>query len=151
MIGMIIVISICLLYLWMIHPQNLDDEKWEGFRHHYYAHRGLHDTQRNIPENSMAAFSKAVENGYDIELDVQLTKDGVPVIFHDGKTGRLLRDEKDVVVNKVLTELTLDELQRCHLLTSKEKVPLFEDVVRQICCCENIMVYIVWSRFILLV
>ena len=115
MIGMIIIISICLLYLWMIHPQNLNDEKWEGFRHHYYAHRGLHDVQRNIPENSMAAFSKAVENGYGIELDVQLTKDGVPVIFHDGKTGRLLRDEKDVVVNKVLTELTLDELQRCHL------------------------------------
>ncbi len=35
-----------------------------------------------------------------------------------------------MVVNKVLTELTLDELQRCHLLTSKEKVPLFEDVLK---------------------
>ena len=130
MIGMIIVISICLLYLWMIHPQNLNDEKWEGFRHHYYAHRGLHDTQRNIPENSMAAFLKAVENGYGIELDVQLTKDGVPVIFHDGKTGRLLRDENGAVVNTVITELPLEELQRYHLLTSKEKVPLFEDVLK---------------------
>ena len=130
MIGMIIVISICLLYLWMIHPQNLNDKKWEGFRHHYYAHRGLHDTQRNIPENSMAAFLQAVENGYGIELDVQLTKDGVPVIFHDGKTGRLLRDENGAVVNTVLTELPLEELQRYHLLTSKEKVPLFEDVLK---------------------
>lgn len=130
MIGMIIVISICLLYLWMIHPQNLNDDKWEGFRHHYYAHRGLHDIQRNIPENSMAAFLKAVENGYGIELDVQLTKDGVPVIFHDGKTGRLLRDENGAVINTVLTELPLEELQRYHLLTSKEKVPLFEDVLK---------------------
>ena len=56
MIVIIILVSICLLYLWMIHPQNLKDEKWEGFRHYYYAHRGLHDSQSNIPENSMAAF-----------------------------------------------------------------------------------------------
>lgn len=112
MIVIIILVSICLLYLWMIHPQNLKNERWEGFRHYYYAHRGLHDSQSNIPENSMAAFLKAVENGYGIELDVQLTKDGIPVIFHDGKTGRLLRDEKGAVVNKVLTELTLEELER---------------------------------------
>ena len=130
MIVIIILVSICLLYLWMIHPQNLKDEKWEGFRHYYYAHRGLHDSQSNIPENSMAAFLKAVENGYGIELDVQLTKDGIPVIFHDGKTGRLLRDEKGAVVNKVLTELTLEELERYHLLASEEKVPLFEDVLK---------------------
>ena len=55
MIVIIILVSICLLYLWMIHPQNLKDEKWEGFRHYYYAHRGLHDSQSNIPENSMGA------------------------------------------------------------------------------------------------
>mgnify|MGYP000892336161 FL=1 len=130
MIVIIILASICLLYLWMIHPQNLKDEKWEGFRHYYYAHRGLRGSQSNIPENSMAAFLKAVENGYGIELDVQLTKDGIPVIFHDGKTGRLLRDEKGAVVNKVLTELTLEELERYHLLASEEKVPLFEDVLK---------------------
>lgn len=130
MIVIIILVSICLLYLWMIHPQNLKNERWEGFRHYYYAHRGLHDSQSNIPENSMAAFLKAVENGYGIELDVQLTKDGIPVIFHDGKTGRLLRDEKGAVVNKVLTELTLEELERYHLLASEEKVPLFEDVLK---------------------
>ena len=127
MIVIVILIGICLLYLWMIHPQNLKAEKWKGFRHRYYAHRGLHDAQSDIPENSKAAFLKAVENGYGIELDVQLTKDGKPVIFHDVKTGRLLRDEKGAVVNKVLTELTLEELQRYHLLTSKEQVPLFED------------------------
>ena len=112
MLVIVILISICILYLWMIHPQNLKAEKWNGFRHRYYAHRGLHDAQSNIPENSMAAFLKAVENGYGIELDVQLTKDGIPVIFHDVKTGRLLRDEKGTVVNKILTELTLEELQR---------------------------------------
>ena len=58
MLVIVILISICILYLWMIHPQNLEAEKWNGFRHHYYAHRGLHDAQSNIPENSIAAFLK---------------------------------------------------------------------------------------------
>ena len=48
----------------------------------YYAHRGLHDNSSNAPENSMAAFRKAVNAGYGIELDVQLTKDRIPVVFH---------------------------------------------------------------------
>ena len=31
----------------------------------------------------MTAFKLAIENQYGIELDVQLSKDGIPVIFHD--------------------------------------------------------------------
>lgn len=38
-------------------------------------HRGLHDLEAGVPENSMAAFAAAVEKGYGIELDVQLTRD----------------------------------------------------------------------------
>lgn len=46
-----------------------------------FAHRGY---SGKYPENTMLAFRKAVEAGADgIELDVQLTKDGVPVIIHD--------------------------------------------------------------------
>ena len=37
----------------------------------------------DAPENSMKAFERAVENNFGIELDVQLSKDNVPVIFHD--------------------------------------------------------------------
>ena len=48
----------------------------------YYAHRGLHNGA-DIPENTLPAFKKAVEAGYGIELDVQLSKDGIPVVFHD--------------------------------------------------------------------
>ena len=44
-----------------------------------YAHRGLHDNESQAPENSMAAFQKAVDAGFGIELDVQLTKDRIPV------------------------------------------------------------------------
>ena len=41
----------------------------------YYAHRGLYDNISDAPENSLAAFQKAVDAGYGIELDVQMTAD----------------------------------------------------------------------------
>ena len=46
------------------------------------AHRGLHDNEHGIPENSMAAFQRAVDKGYGIELDVHLTADNQLVVFH---------------------------------------------------------------------
>lgn len=50
------------------------------------AHRGFSGI---YPENTMLAFEKAIEAGCDgIELDVQLTKDGIPVIMHDEKVNR---------------------------------------------------------------
>ena len=48
------------------------------------AHRGGVVSAR-IPEGSLAAIREAARHGYDmVELDVRATKDGVPVIFHDG-------------------------------------------------------------------
>jgi glycerophosphoryl diester phosphodiesterase len=54
------------------------------------AHRGLHDRERGIIENSRSAFEAAIAAGFAIECDVQLTRDGVPVIFHDDDMQRLL-------------------------------------------------------------
>ena len=53
----------------------------------YYAHRGFHG-EEGIPENSMAAFKKAKELGYGMELDVQLTKDNEIVVIHDERVDR---------------------------------------------------------------
>ena len=50
------------------------------------AHRG---SSFNVPENTLEAFNTAIEEGSDgIELDVRLSKDGVPMVFHDGTTKR---------------------------------------------------------------
>ena len=49
-----------------------------------YAHRGLFDTEKGILENTLAAFENAVKHGYGMELDVQLSRDGVVVVCHDG-------------------------------------------------------------------
>lgn len=51
------------------------------------AHRGLHGSDR--PENSRAAVSAAVAAGYGIEIDLQLSRDGVPLVFHDADLFRL--------------------------------------------------------------
>ncbi|HTO27775.1 MAG TPA: glycerophosphodiester phosphodiesterase family protein [Devosia sp.] len=54
------------------------------------AHRGLHDRGNGVIENSASAFEAAISGGFAIECDVQLTSDGVPVIFHDDNMRRLL-------------------------------------------------------------
>lgn len=53
------------------------------------AHRGLHDGNMAVPENSWAAFDAAITKGFAIELDVQLSRDGVAVVFHDETLERL--------------------------------------------------------------
>lgn len=53
------------------------------------AHRGLHDHARGIIENSASAFEAACKAGYAIECDVQLSRDGIPMIFHDDDLDRL--------------------------------------------------------------
>jgi len=53
------------------------------------AHRGLHDLAANAPENSPEAFRQAVAQGYGIELDIQVSADDVPMVFHDPVLDRL--------------------------------------------------------------
>ncbi|TMV15613.1 glycerophosphodiester phosphodiesterase family protein [Arenibacterium halophilum] len=53
------------------------------------AHRALHDVTRGRPENSLSAIGAAVAAGYGIEIDLQLTKDGQAVVFHDYELERL--------------------------------------------------------------
>ncbi|AVO38866.1 glycerophosphodiester phosphodiesterase family protein [Pukyongiella litopenaei] len=53
------------------------------------AHRALHDTAQGRPENSRAAIRAAIEAGYAIEIDLQPSADGVPLVFHDYDLSRL--------------------------------------------------------------
>jgi len=53
------------------------------------AHRGLHDRSKGIPENSPAAFQAAIDAGYGIECDLQLSADGKAMVFHDDRLDRL--------------------------------------------------------------
>jgi len=53
------------------------------------AHRALHDRAAGRIENSRSAIAAAIEAGYGIEIDLQLSRDGVPMVFHDYDLGRL--------------------------------------------------------------
>lgn len=68
------------------------------------AHRGLHDRGRGIIENTASAFAAAIEKGYAIECDVQLSRDGIPMIFHDDDLDRLTGVEGPVG-NRTMAEL----------------------------------------------
>lgn len=52
-------------------------------------HRGLHDVSDRRPENSIESIIAAIDHGYGIEIDLQVSKDGVPMVFHDYHLGRL--------------------------------------------------------------
>ena len=86
-----------------------------------YAHRGLHG--EGVPENSMAAFRKALENGYGIELDVHLLKDGTLAVIHDSDLKRVTGREGHV------EDLTREDLKRCFLLGTEETIPEFWQVL----------------------
>lgn len=88
------------------------------------AHRGLH-TER-VPENTLGAFEAAVERGYPVELDVRLTADGVPVVFHDATLGRLTG--RDVAVSRT----TVSSLEDVTLLDSDARIPRFSEALSTI-------------------
>ena len=62
------------------------------------AHRGLHDVADGRAENSPAAFNAAIVAGYGIEIDVQLSSDGVAMVFHDYHLDRLTAETSAVAL-----------------------------------------------------
>ena len=60
------------------------------------AHRGYHSEEDSIPENSIPAFIKAIENNYIIELDLHILKDGNVVVFHDDNLDRMTGLNKNI-------------------------------------------------------
>lgn len=60
------------------------------------AHRGLHDMNHQVWENTLSAFSRAIEAGFAIECDLHYAADAVPVVFHDDDMERLLKIKGDV-------------------------------------------------------
>lgn len=85
------------------------------------AHRGYHT--KNIPENSLAAFSKAIEKGYAIELDVKMLADGTLVVFHDESLARMTGNDGYVKY------LNKEDLKALTLKGSKEHIPTFQEVL----------------------
>lgn len=91
-----------------------------------FAHRGLHSRDKTVPENSLEAFRLAARLGYGVELDVQLSRDGQVVVFHDDTLTRVCG------VDKRVDELDYAELSRLKLCGQETGVPLLSQVLEVI-------------------
>lgn len=109
------------VYLFLTAPDRLDSNKTAWLTETFIAHRGVHSD--TIPENSMAAFQAAIELGWTIETDAQITKDNQIVVIHDADLNRMLG------VDKKIGDITYEELQTYTIIGSDQKVPLLNDVL----------------------
>ncbi|TNC71828.1 glycerophosphodiester phosphodiesterase family protein [Rubellimicrobium roseum] len=87
------------------------------------AHRALHDRALGRPENGRAAIRAAVEAGYGIECDLQLSADGVAMVFHDEALMRLTGE------TGLVAERTAADLGRLRLKGSDEGIPTFAELL----------------------
>ncbi len=121
---LLILILLAGLYLLLLMPARGD--KAAKMRTKLYAHRGYHHASLHIPENSLAAFRRAVAFGYGVEFDIQLTKDKRVVVFHDENLKRMCG------VDRRLADCTYDQLSKLTLSGTKEQIPLLEEVLETV-------------------
>lgn len=95
----------------------------EFLRKNPIAHRGLFNKEDGIPENSIPAFQRAIENMYPIEIDVHLLKDGNVVIFHDDDLNRMTG------LNKKIKDCTYEEIKNLKLNGTEYGIPLLTELL----------------------
>ena len=87
-----------------------------------FAHRGLWDASK--PENSISAIKAAVNAGYGVEFDLQLSQDGVAVMFHDETIDRMTSHSGYVA------DFSAAQLNTFQLGNSTDTIPTFADVLK---------------------
>lgn len=90
------------------------------------AHRGLHDFGKGVVENTSSAFAAAMAKGYAIECDLQLTKDGEAVVFHDDDVERLTHGRGPV------KDHTTAEMQQLTIRNSTDRVQTLAELLAQV-------------------
>lgn len=90
------------------------------------AHRGLHDDKKGIVENTASAFQAAIDKGYAIECDLQITRDGEAVLFHDDTVDRVIDG------HGLVKDLTAAELKALPIRNSKDHVQTLAEMLQQV-------------------
>ncbi len=123
---LLVLLLLIVIYLILVKPACRRNPVIDALKKkRFFAHRGLYDNETEAPENSMQAFKNAVDHGYGIEMDVQLTKDKIPVVFHDFTLKRIARDKDGNPVKGKVSDYTFRQLQSFHLLDSDAVIPAF--------------------------
>ncbi|MEG2930727.1 MAG: glycerophosphodiester phosphodiesterase family protein [Ruthenibacterium sp.] len=117
-------LALMLILVWfLLRPGRFTPQQRAQMQGVNYAHRGLHTRDKAVPENSLAAFDAAVQAGYGIELDIQLSHDGQVVVFHDDTLERVCG------VHGRVDAFSLAELQDMRLCGTQQSIPLFAEVL----------------------
>lgn len=90
------------------------------------AHRGLHDFSTGVVENTASAFAAAIAGGYAIECDLQLTRDGEAVVFHDDHVERLTEGRG------MVKDHTAAEMKQLTMRNSTDKVQTLAELLTQV-------------------
>lgn len=89
------------------------------------AHRGLHNSENQVFENTLSAASAAIDQGFNIEVDMHLASDGKVVIFHDDTLLRLTED------NRNTRDLTSKELAKLKIANSNDHIATLDELLEQ--------------------
>ncbi len=88
------------------------------------AHRGYHDMNKEVWENTLSAFARAIEAGFAIECDLHYASDAVPVVFHDDDLQRVCN------LPAQLRDRTSAELGLLSVGGTKDKIPTLKQLLR---------------------
>lgn len=123
MIVAIVLAVIIALWLFICAP-TLKCRRAREYSDVMFAHRGLHSD--DCAENSLNAFDRACKAGYGIELDVQFTRDGQLVVFHDDNAVRMTGKDE------LIRNMTLEEIKGLSLVTDGSAIPTLAEVLETV-------------------
>ena len=119
----LLIVALALVYLTAPNPRRKRMARW---RQEAFAHRGLHDIERGLVENTLPAFEAACAAGYGMELDIQFSRDFEVVVFHDDNLKRLAGDPRrvDACTLAELRAFTLGGVEGARIPTLREVLNL---------------------------
>ena len=110
-----------LFFIFLTSPANRKHQDRALLEGTFIAHRGLHNLENGIPENSLPAFLEAIKKNRPIELDIHLTKDEKVVVFHDDNVKRACG------VDQNICKMTLEEIKKLRLFGTEYQIPTLEE------------------------
>ena len=90
------------------------------------AHRGLHNENHGLIENSLGAARAAIKAGYGVEVDLQISSDGQAMVFHDETLDRLTTSSGWVA------DFAADDLEKLSLAGTEDKIPTLKNLLKLI-------------------
>ena len=93
---------------------------------HPIAHRGLHDAGKGVIENTVTAFTEAMDGGFGIETDLQISADGEAVVYHDDALGRLTEGDQP------LARLNVATLRAVRFRATTDRIQALNELCEQI-------------------